>query len=135
MAGDPAARVADLLARDEAALAAGIELVAVRDAGVELRMTARAEMGNGHAIVHGGWLFLLADTAFAYVVAAGDETGVTIAADTAFHRPAHVGDELRAVARLEHRAGSTLLVDVAVTAGGARVASARLTGRVLAATA
>jgi acyl-CoA thioesterase len=131
-AADAAARVAELLSRDEAALAAGIALGSVETGRVELRMPTRRDMGNGHAIVHGGWLFLLADTAFAYVVASGDETGVTIAADITFHAPTRVGDEVSAVAVLEHRSGATVLVDVIVTgASGERVASSRITGRVL----
>jgi len=129
---DAPARVAGLLARDEAALAAGIEFVSVEQGRVELRMTARRDMGNGHAIVHGGWLFLLADTAFAYVVASGGETGVTVSADISFHAPARVGEVVNATAVLEHRAGATVLVDVVVSTGdGSRVASSRITGRIL----
>ena len=127
---DARRRIAELLDRDEAARAAGIRLRSVRDGTVTIEMTARTAMGNGHGIVHGGWLFLLADTAAAYALAIGADEGVTMSADIVFHAPATVGGVLTAVANETHRNGANGLYDVAVHASdGRRVASARLVGR------
>ncbi len=125
-----AARVMALRARDEVAGSAGIEVTNAQPGRATLRMAIRADMTNGHGIIHGGWLFMLADTAFAYAVQSTDDGGVTIAADITFHSPARSGDVLTADAAVEHRTGATVLVDIVVTDGaGVRVASSRITGR------
>ncbi|MET0888353.1 MAG: hotdog fold thioesterase [Mycetocola sp.] len=127
---DAAARVTALRARDEVAESAGIEIIHADPGRAVLRMAIRADMTNGHGIIHGGWVFMLADTAFAYAVQSTHDDGVTIAADITFHSPARSGDVLRADAAVEHRAGATVLVDVVLTDGaGVRVASSRITGR------
>ena len=63
-------------------------------------------MVNGHAIAHGGYVFLLADTAFAFACNTYGQVTVARSADITFVAPAHEGDELEAVADERHRAGS-----------------------------
>ena len=54
-----------MLAGDQASLAAGVELVERRAGVATATMAVRDDMVNGHDIAHGGYVFLLADTAFA----------------------------------------------------------------------
>ena len=62
-----ARRVADtLLAREGTGAAWGIEIEEAREGYARIAMTVRADMLNGHGIAHGGMIFALADTAFAY---------------------------------------------------------------------
>jgi len=123
-------RVDELRSADRTFHAAGMEVVAVDDDGVELSMLVREEMTNGAGIVHGGWIFLLADTAFAYTATTQLPGALTTDADIRFHRPANVGDRLSATARVVERARSTILVDVSITGeNGERVASLRAGGR------
>ena len=87
-----------LLASDHAARTLGIGIEEARPGFARLRMTVRTEMLNGHGICHGGFVFSLADTAFA--VACNTYNDVTVAASAAidFLAPAHVHDELTAEA-------------------------------------
>ncbi|PWG01501.1 hydroxyphenylacetyl-CoA thioesterase PaaI [Sphingosinicella humi] len=55
-----------MLAREGTGPAWGIEIVEAREGYSRLRMTLRADMLNGHGSAHGGMVFALADTAFAY---------------------------------------------------------------------
>jgi acyl-CoA thioesterase len=90
-------------AADIASQAVGIELLAEGAGTAEAGMTIRPDMVNGHGIVHGGYVFLLADTAFA--CACNEPGSVTVAAgaDITFLAPARAGDRL--VARAERRSG------------------------------
>jgi acyl-CoA thioesterase len=89
--------------------------VEVTDAGrAEATLEVRAEMLNGHEVCHGGYLFTLADTAFAY--ACNTYNQVTFAAGAAieFLRPARLGDRLVATAVERHRGGRAGTYDVRV---------------------
>lgn len=112
---------------DEDAVSAslGFAIGAVADGSVELRMPVAAAMVNAHGVVHGGYVFLLADTAFAYCCVSIGKRSVTRTADIAFLAPGHAGDELVAVATVRADAGRTTIVDVAVTADGVLLAEFR----------
>jgi acyl-CoA thioesterase len=104
-----------MLAEDKASAGLGIELLDVAPSAARLRMTVRDDMVNGHAIAHGGFIFALADSAFA--VACNTHGVVTVAAgcDITFAAPARLGDGLVADAvetDVFGRSGST---DVRVT--------------------
>lgn len=104
-----------MLAEDRASAGLGIELLDVAPSAARLRMTVRDDMVNGHAIAHGGFIFALADSAFA--VACNTHGVVTVAAgcDITFAAPARLGDVLVADAvetDVFGRSGST---DVRVT--------------------
>ncbi|NJP34443.1 hydroxyphenylacetyl-CoA thioesterase PaaI [Micromonospora thermarum] len=100
---------------DVASRALGIELVEAADGAAVARMRVTAAMVNGHAIAHGGYVFLLADTAFA--LACNSHGPVTVAAggDITFVRPAREGDLLVAHATERTRYGRSGIYDVTVT--------------------
>ena len=88
---------------DAASQALGIR-IEIPDAGEAVaHMTVREDMVNGFGVCHGGLLFTLADTAFAFACNAYDDVTVAAAASIDFLRPARLGDELRAVAREDYR--------------------------------
>ncbi len=92
-----------MYAQDAASKALGIG-VDVREAGAAVAyMTVRADMVNGFGVCHGGLLFTLADTAFAFACNGYDDRTFAAAANIDFMRPALLGDELRALAREDYR--------------------------------
>jgi acyl-CoA thioesterase len=121
-----------MLDADEASRSAGIGLTSVGPGMAEVTMTVTARMCNGHAIAHGGYLFLLADTAFA--LACNSFGAVTVAAgcDIDFLVSARAGDVLSATATERSRAGRSGLYDVTVRrADGTVVAEMRGRSRTL----
>ena len=119
MAEDPAGELASESARrmyaaDRASQALGIEISEVAPGRATATMRVTPEMVNGHAIAHGGYVFLLADTAFAFACNTYGEATVARAADIAFLAPVHEGDELVAVAKERTRSGRSGVYDVTV---------------------
>ncbi|MEO7126047.1 MAG: hydroxyphenylacetyl-CoA thioesterase PaaI [Nakamurella sp.] len=108
-----------MFAADVASHAAGMELVDEGPGFATVRMRVRHDMVNGHGIAHGGYIFLVADTAFA--CACNEEGSVTVAAgaDVTFLAPARAGDELTAVAQERSSRGRSGIYDVTVTRMGA----------------
>jgi acyl-CoA thioesterase len=88
-------------------------------------------MINGHDIAHGGYVFMLADTAFAFACNTYGTPTLAQAGDIVFVRPARLGDELVASARERARYGRSGIYDVSVTAGGELVAEFRGRSRTL----
>jgi acyl-CoA thioesterase len=81
---------------------------------------------NGHGIVHGGYLFFLADAAFAFACNSRGISTVAAGGDVSFLRPARLGDELVAEASERALAGKSGLYDVTIrTAAGEVVAEFR----------
>lgn len=90
-------------AGDKASKALGIR-IKIREVGsATAHMQIRDDMINGFDICHGGLLFTLADTAFAFACNAYDRVSFAASANIEFLRPARLGDQLRATAREEHR--------------------------------
>jgi acyl-CoA thioesterase len=109
--------------RDRAAQALGITVEAIGPGSAVCRMDVREDMLNGHATCHGGLIFTLADTAFAYACNAGNRATVALTCQVTFIAPARQGDVLRASAREQSRTGRTGVYDVEVRrADGAIVA-------------
>ena len=106
-----------MYARDRAAQALGIALHAIHPGGAVCRMTVRDDMVQGHGTCHGGIVFTLADTAFAYACNAYNRVTVALNAEIAFVAPAREGEVLTAMARERSRAGRTGVYDVEVTSG------------------
>ncbi len=75
-----------MFARDEASKRLGIELLGAGNGQATVRMTVTAEMVNGHAITHGGYVFILADTAFACACNSHGPVTVAASADIDFLR-------------------------------------------------
>ena len=92
----------------------GIQIDQVAPGQATARMQVRDTMLNGHAICHGGYVFLLADTAFAFACNTYGPTTVAAACDVVFLGPAHHGDELIAEATERHRFGRGGIYDVTV---------------------
>jgi len=80
-----------------------------------LSMVVRAEMANGFGITHGGMVFALADTAFAYACNEDEHPTVASGADITFTRASHEGDTLTATAVRRWRSGRNGLYDITVT--------------------
>ncbi len=101
--------------RDEASRRLGMTIEAVRPGYARLRMRVREEMVNGHAICHGGYIFTLADSAFAFACNSHDVTTVAAHCEISFLRPARLGDMLVAEAEERHRRGRSGIYDVTVS--------------------
>ena len=114
---------AQMYGRDRAAQALGIAVEAIGPGSAVCRMAVREDMLNGHATCHGGLIFTLADTAFAYACNAGNRATVALACQISYIAPARTGDVLTADAREQSRTGRTGVYDVEVRLeGGALVA-------------
>ena len=94
---------AKMYANDRAAQALGIEIEIPETGSAVATMTVREDMLNGFDLCHGGLVFTLADTAFAYACNAYNDLTVAGAGTVDFLRSAYLGDELKAVALEEHR--------------------------------
>jgi len=119
-----ARQVADtLLQREGTGPAWGVSIEEAREGYARIRMTVRDDMLNGHRIGHGGMIFALADTAFAYACNSRNENTVAQHASISFLAPAQPGDILIAEAREVSRAGRSGVYQVSVkTAAGAVIA-------------
>ena len=128
---------AAMYARDRASQSLGMMIGAVGPGHAELTMTVRQDMLNGHAICHGGFVFALADSAFAFACNSYNLTTVASGCAIDFVAPAHEGDLLTAVAHERSVSGRTGVYDIEViNQRGERVAffrgkSYRIKGHVL----
>jgi acyl-CoA thioesterase len=107
----------DMFDADTASQALGIELLSAADGAAVARMRVAPAMVNGHAIAHGGFVFTLADTAFAFACNTYGQVTVARAADVVFLAPAHVGDLLVATGQERAREGRNGVYDVTVRRG------------------
>ncbi|HVM38063.1 MAG TPA: hydroxyphenylacetyl-CoA thioesterase PaaI [Sphingomicrobium sp.] len=123
-ADELARRVAQaMLAAEGTGPAWGITIEEARAGYARLSMTLRDDMLNGHGIAHGGMVFALADTAFAYVCNGGNEKAVAAQASIVFLGSAAAGETLIAEAQELASAGRSGVTRVAVrTAEGRAVA-------------
>jgi len=115
----------EMFDRDGASRRLGIELIDAGEGQATVRMTVTDAMVNGHAIAHGGYVFLLADTAFACACNSHGPVTVAAGADISFLQPAKAGDVLEAYARERARSGRSGVYDVTVTRDGDVVAEFR----------
>ncbi len=103
-----------MYAKDLASQALGIEITIPEPGSAEARMNITAGMLNGFGICHGGYVFALADTAFAFACNAYDRVTVAAGASIDYLKPVHAGDALRADAREIHRGRRAGLYEVSV---------------------
>ena len=106
--------------RDRTAHALDMALVSVAPGRATLRMRVRGDMINGHDTCHGGLMFTLADTAFAYACNSHNLNTVASACHIDFLAPAHEGDLLEAVAEERSAAGRTGVYDVTISVVGGK---------------
>lgn len=114
-----------MFAADQASRGLGMELLHVGQGTAVVQMRVALQMLNGHSIGHGGYVFMLADTAFA--CACNSEGPVTVAAgaDISFIAPVREGDVLTATAVERARYGRSGIYDVTVRRGDDIVAEFR----------
>ena len=103
-----------MYARDPASQSLGMQLIETRPGYARLLMRVQPSMLNGHQTCHGGFIFALADSAFAF--ACNSHNRVTVAAGAAidFLAPGRLGDQLMATAEERTRSKRTGLYDVSV---------------------
>ena len=124
--------------RDRAAQALGMRIDSVAPGRASLSMPVRSDMVNGHHICHGGLIFALADTAFAYACNAYNRNTVASGCNIDFVAPGREGDTLQAEAVERALSGRTGVYDVTVRdSAGKTVAlfrgkSYRISGEVIA---
>jgi acyl-CoA thioesterase len=117
-AGD-AQQVAETAARrmyeqDSASRALGMQIVEIRPGFARLVMQVRKDMVNGHQICHGGLIFTLADSAFAFACNTYNLVTVAAGGSIDFLRPGRLGDTLTAAAEERSRSRRTGIYDVTV---------------------
>ncbi len=112
--GDPAEFARAMFAADVASNALGMRLLRSAPGTATVAMTVADTMVNGHAITHGGYVFTLADTAFAVACNGYGDPTVAAGAAITFLAPTTVGDELVAEAVERVRQGRSGIYDVTV---------------------
>ena len=121
--------------QDDASRGLGMEIVEVKSGQATLSMTIKPHMVNGQRIAHGGFIFTLADSAFAFACNSHNERVVAAQGNITFIRPGQLGDRLVATAREISRSGRSGIYDVRVTTDdGAVIAEFRGHSRVIAGT-
>ena len=108
------ASVEAMWAADAASRQLGVELGAVGPGRATARLRVTPAMANGHGICHGGYVFALADTAFAFACNSNGVAAVAAACDITFLEPVRSGDELVAYALERIRNGRNGIYDVTV---------------------
>ena len=110
---------------DDASQGLGMEIVEVKCGQATLTMTVMPHMVNGQRIAHGGFIFLLADSAFAFACNTHNERVVAAEGNITFIKPGRLGDKLIATAREISRSGRSGIYDVRVTTGDTVIAEFR----------
>ena len=110
---------------DDASKGLGMEILEIRAGEATLAMTVQPNMVNGHGIAHGGFIFTLADSAFAFACNSHNERAVAAQGNICFIRPGKLGDRLVATAREISRTGRSGIYDVRVTVDGTAIAELR----------
>ncbi|MDD2808269.1 hydroxyphenylacetyl-CoA thioesterase PaaI [Rhodoferax sp.] len=124
--------------RDRATQGLGIKVLSVKPGYAMFAMTVRGDMVNGHHICHGGFIFTLADSTFAFACNSYNQNTVASSCNIDFLAPAHEGDVLEAEAVERSLSGRTGVYDITVrTRNGKTVAlfrgkSYRIKGEVIA---
>lgn len=106
---------AKMYADDQASQDLGIKVDIRAPGSAEARFEVRSNMLNGHNVCHGGLIFTLADTAFAFACNSYNKVTLAAGASIEFLRPAKLGDRLTATATERHRGRRSAIYDVVVT--------------------
>jgi acyl-CoA thioesterase len=110
---------------DDASKGLGMEILQINPGEAVMAMTVKPHMVNGHGIAHGGFIFLLADSAFAFACNSHNERAVAAQCDISFIRPGKLGARLIATAREISRTGRSGIYDVRVTVDDVAIAELR----------
>nr|WP_249159171.1 hydroxyphenylacetyl-CoA thioesterase PaaI [Bradyrhizobium jicamae] len=112
-------------AEDDASKGLGMEIVEVKPGQAVMAMTVQPHMVNGQRICHGGYIFTLADSAFAFACNSHNERVVAAQGNITFIRPGKLGDRLVATAREISRSGRSGIYDVRVAVDDTVIAEFR----------
>jgi acyl-CoA thioesterase len=112
---------AAMYAKDVAAQALGITLMHIAPGEANMQMQVRADMLNGHGICHGGLIFTLADTAFAYACNSYNKVAVAAGCNIEFLKPGQAGDTLSATAKEQTLQGRYGIYDITVHNGAKEI--------------
>lgn len=104
-----------MLVNDHATQRLGMTIETIAPGFSRLRMRVVEDMLNGHATCHGGYLFTLADSAFAFACNSYNQVAVAASAAIEFLAPAYLDDELTAEASVQSQGRLTGLYDVVIT--------------------
>jgi len=110
---------------DGASKGLGMEILQIGPGEATLAMTVLPTMVNGHGIAHGGFIFTLADSAFAFACNSHNQRAVAAQGNISFIKPGKLGDRLIATAREISRTGRSGIYDVRVTVDGTAIAELR----------
>jgi acyl-CoA thioesterase len=110
---------------DDASKGLGMEILQIKAGEAVLAMTIKPHMVNGHGITHGGFIFMLADSAFAFACNSHNERVVAAQSNISFIRPGKLGDRLVAVAREISRTRRSGIYDVRVSVDDVPIAELR----------
>ena len=116
---------------DDASCGLGMKIIEVAPGRATLSMTVQPHMVNGQRIAHGGFIFTLADSAFAFACNSHNEKAVAAQGNITFIRPGKLGDVLVASAREISRGGRSGIYDVQVKVGDQVIAEFRGHSRVI----
>ncbi len=103
-----------MFANDRASKELGMTIDATGPGYSRMSMTVREDMLNGHDVCHGGFIFALADSAFAFACNSHNNNTLAAGARIEFLAPGKLGDRLEAEANEVSRAGRTGVYDVVV---------------------
>lgn len=103
-----------MYSRDGTSQALGMVIEEVRPGYARMTMKVRGDMVNGHDISHGGLIFSLADSAFAFACNSYNRATVALSAAIEFLAPGRLGDVLTAEAEEQALGGKTGVYDVVV---------------------
>lgn len=116
---------------DDASKGLGMEIREIRPGLATLTMTVKPQMVNGQRIAHGGFIFALADSAFAFACNTYNQRAVAAQGSISFIAPGKLGDVLVATAREISRNGRSGIYDARVTAADVVIAEFRGHSRVI----
>lgn len=104
----------EMYAKDRTSQFLRIALDEIRPGYARMSLHVTEHMVNGHGMCHGGFIFTLADSAFAYSCNSHNHNAVASGCTIEFLAPAHVGDVLTAVAEERVLAGRSGIYDIDV---------------------
>ncbi len=101
--------------KDHASRTLGLTLEEIGPGYARMSMKVREDMVNGHAICHGGIIFTLADSTFAFACNSHNHVTVAQGATIEYLAPGKLGDVLTAIGEERHMAGKTGIYDIRVS--------------------
>ena len=104
-----------MYSRDGASQMLGMQIEAVGPGTAVLSMTVRPDMVNGHQICHGGLIFTLADSTFAFACNSYNRVTVAAGCSIEYLAPARLGDRLTATGQERSLSGRSGVYDIQVT--------------------